>query len=116
MCDPSGRLPRGRSGAGEPGLGPERLVEVAATRAVAIPAGVVGEVGVAATVAHGEVAEAARAAGQDVGRGLGLFVVQTQPGLVVAEPLREECSDTLDSLGSHYAPASRSSPWEGRGP
>jgi hypothetical protein len=70
----------------ELGLGPQGLVETAAARTVAVAAGVVGEVLVAATVADGKVsAEAAGAAGKDVSRGLGLLSRQTQSGHVIAQ-------------------------------
>jgi hypothetical protein len=53
-------------------LGPQRLVEAAAGGTVTVAAGVVGEVGVPAAIADGDVsAEAAGTAGQDVRHGLG---------------------------------------------
>ena len=74
-------------------LGPQGLVETATARTVAVAAGVVGEVLVAATVAHGEVsAEAAGAAGEDVSRGLGLLGTKTQAGHVIAQHVGDsEC-------------------------
>jgi len=77
----------------ELGLGPQGLVETATAGAVAVAAGVVGEVLVAATVADGEVsAEAAGAAGEDVSRGLGLFGRKAQSGHVIAQHVGDsEC-------------------------
>jgi len=74
-------------------LGPQGLVETATARTVAVAAGVVGEVLVAATVAHGEVsAEAAGTASEDVSRGLGLLGRQTQAVHVIAQHVGDsEC-------------------------
>ena len=66
-------------------LGPECLIEAATARAVPIPAGVAGEVGVSAAVADSDVStEAAGAASQDVGRCAALFGTEVQPGHVIS--------------------------------
>jgi hypothetical protein len=58
-------------------LGPQPLVEATTARAVPVAAGVVGVVARSTAVAERDVAtQSAGAAGQDVGNGLALFVVE----------------------------------------
>jgi len=67
-------------------LCPDRLIETSTARAVAVSAGVVGEMLLTAPVAHeGVASEAAGTARQNVSRGFALLGRQTQGGHVIAQ-------------------------------